>query len=258
MAVAILHKALNLPTACWVNQKLPKTFFKRNFDLTLSERKLLDDFSIIQQMEIVASINVETANIPAYVDDVVTYEEVNIIAIQTTTEQFERQKHKIVELVQKCIPNPMLVMVYDNQQMILNVAEKRINNNDVTKRVIEKLYTTANLPLPISDFKNQAFIQSLTFEKANKLNLQNYYQHFIQCFIGLQTAQISGTFVARPYKRSKEDALLLEEIEAFKEAIFTLENQAKKETQVAEMVKLNTKIQEVRKEIEQHTLKLKN
>lgn len=258
MALALLHKALNLPNACWVNQKLPKTFFKRNFDLTLSERKLLDDFSIIQQMEIVASINVETANIPAYVDDVVTYEEVNIIAIQTTNEQFDRQKNKIVELVQKYIPNPMLVMVYDNQQMVLNVAEKRINNNDVTKRVIEKLYTTANLPLPISDFKNQAFVESLAFEKANKLNLQNYYQHFIQCFIGLQTAQINGTFVARPFQRSKEDALLLEEIEALKEAIFALENQAKKETQVAEMVQLNTKIQEHRNKIQELTTNLSN
>lgn len=258
MAVALLHKALNLPTACWVNQKLPKTFFKRNFDLTLSERKLLDDFSIIQQMEIVASINVETANILAYLDDAVTYEEINILAIQTTNEQFERQKNKIVELVQKYIPNPLLILVYDNQQMILNVAEKRINNNDFTKRVIEKLYTTANLQLAVSDFKNQAFIESLAFEKANKLNLQNYYQHFIQCFIGLQTAQINGTFVARPYQRSKEDALLLDEIETIKETIFALENQAKKETQVSEMVNLNKKIQEHRNKILALTTKLSN
>jgi hypothetical protein len=256
MAVAFIIKALNLPNACWVNQKLPKTFFKRNFDLTLSERKLLDDFSIIQQMEIIASINIETANIPAYVDDVVTYEEINIIAIQTTTEQFDRQKHKIIELVQKYIPNPLFILVYDNQQIVLNVAEKRINNNDITKRVIEKLYTTVNLQLPIDDTKNQAFIESLAFEKANKLNLQNYYQHFIQCLIGLQTAQIKGTFVARPYQRSKEDALLLEDIEALKETIVTLENQAKKATQVAEMVQLNTKIQEHKNKIQQLTVKL--
>ncbi|WP_026711832.1 DUF4391 domain-containing protein [Flavobacterium filum] len=258
MAVALLHKALHLPHACWVNQKLPKTFFKRNFDLTLTERKLLDDFSIIQQMEILASVNVETANIPAYVDEVVTYEEINILAIQTTNEQFDRQKHKIIELVQKYIPNPMLVMIYDNQQMVLNVTEKRINNNDVTKRVIEKLYTTVNLQLPINDPKNQAFIESIAFEKANKLNLQNYYQHFIQCFIGLQTAQINGTFVARPYQRSKEDALLLEEIEALKETIYALENQAKKETQVSEMVQLNTKIQEHRNKIQELKTKLSN
>ncbi len=256
MAVSLLHKTLNLPPTCLINQKLPKTFFKRNFDLTLSERKLLDDFSIIQQMEIVASINIETANISAYKDETVTYEEINIIAIQTTNEQFERQKNKIVELVQKYIPNPLILMIYDNQQMILNIAEKRINSNDTTKRVIEKLYTTTNITLPFDRTKHQDFIQSLGFEKANKLNLKNYYQHFIQCFIGLQTAQINGTFVARPYQRSKEDALILEEIEVLKETIFTLENQAKKETQVVEMVQLNTKIQELRKQIENYQSKL--
>lgn len=258
MAVATLHKALHLPNSCWVNQKLPKTFFKRNFDLTVSERKLLDDFSIIQQMEIVASVNAETANIPAYVDAAVTYEEINIIAIQTTNEQFERQKNKIIELVQKYIPNPLVLMVYDAQQMVLSVAEKRINSNDVTKRVIEKLYITQNIQLPVSDTKQHDFLKTLAFENANKLNLQNYYHHFIQCCIGLQTAQINGTFVARPYQRSKEDALLLEEIETLKDTIVTFENQAKKETQIAEMVKWNTKIQEFRKQIEQHTNKLKN
>jgi hypothetical protein len=72
----------------------------------------------------------------------------------------------------------------------------------------------------------------------------------------LQTAQINGTFVARPYQRSKEDALLLEEIETLKETIFTLENQAKKETQVSEMVKWNTKIQEHRNTVQQLTEKL--
>jgi hypothetical protein len=258
MALALLNKTLNLPNTCWVNQKLPKTFFKRNFDLTLSDRKLLDDFSIIQQMEVLALVNAETANIPAYVDENVSYEEIIILAIQTTNEQFDRQKNKIIDFIQKYFPNPLFLVLYDNQQMVLSVAEKRINSNDATKRVIEKLYVTPTIALPNRETNYQDFTESLAFEKANKLNLQNYYQHFIQSFIGLQTAQISGTFVARPYQRSKQDALLLEEIEALKETIFTLENQAKKETQVAEMVKLNTIIQENRNKIQELTTKLSN
>jgi hypothetical protein len=256
MALLLIHNALNLPNACWVNQKLPKTFFKRNFDLTLSDRKLLDDFSIIQQMAVMALVNAETANIPAYVDENVSYEEIIILAIQTTNEQFDRQKNKIIDFTQKYFPNPLFLVLYDNQQMVLSVAEKRINSNDVTKRVIEKLYVTPTISLPIIETNYQDFTTNLAFEKANKLNLQNYYQHFILCLIGLQTAQINGTFVARPYQRSKEDALLLEEIETLKETIFTLENQAKKETQVSEMVKWNTKIQEHRNTVQQLTEKL--
>ena len=90
------------------------------------------------------------------------------------------------------------------------------------------------------------------------MNLSLYYNHFIQSVIGLQSAQINGTFVARPIEQSKENVLLLEQIEAVKHQITTLENLAKKETQVAEMVKYNTKIQEHRKQITELTNKIVN
>lgn len=256
MAVALIHKIVNLPAHCWVNQKLPKTFFKRNFDLTLSEKKLLDDFSTIKQMEVLALVNPETANIPVFNNETVSYEEIIVLAVQTTDKQFDKQKNKIIELIQKYIPNPIVLIIYDEKRMIINVAEKRINSNDATKRVLEKNYTTETIAIQTTDKKQLQFLENLSFDKANKLNLSQYYNHFIQSVIGLQSAQINGTFVARPIEQSKENVLLLEQIEAVKQQITTLENLAKKETQVAEMVKYNTKIQENRDKIKQLTLKL--
>lgn len=256
MVKELLHKTLKLPTHCWVNQKLPKTFFKRNFEITLSEKKLLEDFSIIQQMEVLALVNQETANIPSFTEATSSYEEIIILAVQTTTEQFDKQKDKIAQLIQKYIPNPMLLIVYDNNKLLFNVAEKRINNNDATKRVIEAAYTTETITGDSINQKQQHFLDNLAFDKANKLDLRHYYNHFIQSVIGLQTAQINGTFVARPIEQSKENVLILEQIEVLKQQITTLENTAKKETQVAEMVKLNTKIKEFRVQIENYQLQL--
>ena len=256
MIKELLHKTLKLPANCWVNQKLPKTFFKRNFDITLSEKKLLDDFSIIQQMEVLALVNQETANIPSFTEATSSYEEIIILAVQTTSEQFDKQKDKIAQLIQKYIPNPMLLVVYDDAKLLFNVAEKRINNNDATKRVIEKEYTTETINIGSINQKQQQFLENLAFDKANKLDLRHYYNHFIQSVVGLQTAQINGTFVARPIEQSKENVLILEQIEAIKQQITTLENAAKKETQVAEMVKWNTQINENRKSIESLTAKL--
>lgn len=244
MIKELLHKTLKLPTHCWVNQKLPKTFFKRNFEIILSEKKLLDDFSIIQQMEVLALVNQETANIPSFTEATSSYEEIIILAVQTTTEQFDKQKEKIAQLIQKYIPNPMLLIVYDNKKLLFNVAEKRINNNDATKRVIEAAYTTETIISDTISQKQQHFLDNLAFEKANKLDLRHYYNHFIQSVIGLQTAQINGTFVTRSIEQSKENVILLEQIEALKQQITTLENTAKKETQVAKMVKYNAIIKE--------------
>ena len=256
MIKELLHKTLKLPTHCWVNQKLPKTFFKRNFEITLSEKKLLDDFSIIQQMEVLALVNQETANIPSFTEATSSYEEIIILAVQTTEEQFYKQKDKIAQLVQKYIPNPMLLIVYDNNKLLFNVAEKRINNNDATKRVIEVAYTTETIFSDSISQKQKHFLDNLAFDKANTLDLRHYYNHFIQSVIGLQTAQINGTFVTRSIEQSKENVLLLEQIEALKQQITTLENTAKKETQVSEMVKLNTKIKEFRVQIENYQLQL--
>ena len=209
MAVALLHNTLNLPANCWVNQKLPKAFFKRNFDLILSEKKLMDDFSIVKQMEVLALVNPETANIPAFNDGVISYEEIIVLAVQTTNEQFDKQKNKIIELIQKYIPNPMILNIYDEQRMVLSVAEKRINANDATKRVIEKAYVTETISIKTQDKKQQQFLKNIAFNNANKLDLRHFYNHFIQSVVGLQTAQIKGTFVARPIEQSKENVMLL-------------------------------------------------
>ena len=104
--------------------------------------------------------------------------------------------------------------------------------------------------------KQQHFLDNLAFDKANKLDLRHYYNHFIQSVIGLQTAQINGTFVTRSIEQSKENVQILEQIEVLKQQITTLENTAKKETQVAEMVKWNTQINQNKKSIESLTAKL--
>lgn len=252
----LLHNSLKLPLNCWVNQKLPKTFFKRNFELTLSEKKLLDDFSIIQQMDVLALVNQETANIAAFTEPTSSYEEIIILAVETTSEQFDKQKHKISQFVQKYIPNPVLLIIYGGKKLIFSVAEKRVNSNDATKRVIEKEYVTQTIIIDAIDNRQEHFFENLAFDKANKLDLRQYYNHFIQSVVGLQTAQINGTFVARPIEQSKENVLILEQIQTLQEQINSLEHIARKETQVSEMVKLNTKINENRIEIKQLTEKL--
>ncbi|SHF76484.1 protein of unknown function [Flavobacterium fontis] len=256
MVNELLSKSLKLPSQCWVKQKLPKTFFKRNFELTISEKKFLDEGNIIQQMEVTALVNVETSNISTFKDEYVTYEEIIFITVQTTHEQFDRQKNKIVDFIHKFIPNPTVVILHDVKQLLFSVAEKRINQNDNSKSVVEKTYISKSISFENQDNATSKFLDELSFEKANKINLFNYYQHFIQCCIGLQTAQINGTFVARPYQRSKEDAYVMEEIETLKYSIAALENQAKKETQLTEMVFINTEINKHRSKIEELTNKL--
>jgi hypothetical protein len=81
-------------------------------------------------------------------------------------------------------------------------------------------------------------------------NLKVLYDGYVQCFVGLTTAPIIGTFETRPTERTKEDIERLERIKTLENEITTLTNVAQKETQLNKKIELNTQVQQKRKQIE--------
>src|SRR5688500_15974585 len=114
---------LQLPERCFLETRLTKAFFKRNFELTNSEKALLDDFATVNTMEWLACISPANANIPPYKDGLYLYEEVQIISVQTCESGFDRNRQKIAELVQKYIPYPVLLCIYYESAFVLNTCD---------------------------------------------------------------------------------------------------------------------------------------
>jgi hypothetical protein len=244
-----LNKILQFPESCLVNKKITKAFFKRNFDLTTSEKKLLDDFSTIIQIDWLASVKPDNSNIVAFSHDQSIFEEVVIISVQTSDDDFEKNKQKIADLIQKYIPYHILLCIYNNNYFILNSCDKRINQNDASKRTVEKYYFTENISISAPPEKQKAFLKSLSFSKIDKQNLKTFYEAYTSRIIALQAAEINGSFIIRKTERSKQDVQNLENISRLQSEILTLQNQAIKETQLNVQVQLNASIQAKRKEI---------
>lgn len=238
-----------MPEACLVNKKITKAFFKRNFELTLSESKFLDDFSVFIQIDWLASIKPENSNIIAFTSAQSTIEEVVIIAVQTNDADFDKNKQKIAELIQKFIPYHILLCIYSENQFVLNVAEKRTNQNDSTKRTIEKQYFTENISIAKYSDKQRAFVNSLAFSLLDKLNLKTLFESYVSRIIAIHTADVLTSFEIRSSERSKQDIQNLELISLLKSEIVTLQNKANLETQLNILVEVNNAIQEKRKEI---------
>ncbi len=137
-----LNTILQIPERSLVNKKITKAFFKRNFDLTNSEKLLLDDFNMVIAIDWLASVGPASTNISRYQDEQYLFEEVQIISVQTTEPNFERNHPKIADLVQKCIPYPILLCIYHRDAFVLNTCDKRVNQNDNSRRTIEKRYST--------------------------------------------------------------------------------------------------------------------
>jgi Domain of unknown function (DUF4391) len=245
-----LNSILKLPERCLVNKKITKAFFKRNFDLTNTEKTLLDDYNVIKDINWIASISPVTANIITYKDEQVAFEEVQVISVLTTHIDFERNLQKITELIQKYIPYAILLCINHTEGFVLNTCDKKVNQNDSSRRTIDKRYFTEILSVKDENDSHQNFLASLNFANLDKTNLQTYYNAYTQRIISLQIAKLNGAFNPRSQSRTKEDLAILEKIDDLKKEINSLEIQAKKETQLNQRVQLNIIINQKRKEIE--------
>jgi hypothetical protein len=245
-----LNTILQIPERCLVNRKITKAFFKRNFDLTSSEKALLDDFNSISAIDWLASVSPANSNINSYKDEQYLFEEIQIIIAHTSGGDFGNYQ-RIADLIQKYIPYPILLSIQYDGIFVLNACDKKVNQNDSSRRIVEKKYSTEVINLQEITERQESFLNSLAFSELDKTNLKTYYDSYIQKIIALQAADVIGSFVQRSLSRSVEDLLYINQIEALTKEIEVLQNKTKKETQLAVRVQINTEIQQKRKVIEQ-------
>lgn len=252
-----LNQILQLPERCLVNKKITKAFFKRNFDLTLTERKLLDDSAIIIQIDWIASLKPNQINIEGFNNNQTVFEEVQVISVSTDSIEFDKNKSKIIDLIQKYIPYHVFLCVYSSKEFVINICEKRINLNDSNRRTIEKSLVTENILINNETDIQKTFLKDLSFENIDKHDLKSLYDSFSKSIVALQASNINGEFINRPIEQSKQDLERLERIKKLENEILQLQNQAKKESQLNTQVKINSEVQFRRKEIELIKEKLK-
>ncbi len=238
-----------IPVDCLVNMKITKAFFKRNFELSLSEKKLLDDFTTVIQIDWLASFKPDNANMASVNTEQAVFEEIQIIAVQTSENNFDKNKLRIAELIQKYIPYHTLLCIYNSADCMFNTCDKRINQNDSTKRTIEKFYFSENISFSNPSPKQNLFLKCLNFPNLDKHNLKTFYDSYTTRIIALSAADITGNFIVRLTERSKNDVRYIEKITQLNAEILTLQNQAVKESQLNLQVQLNAEIQQRRKEI---------
>lgn len=245
---------LNLPERSLLQKKLTKAFFLKNFDLSATEKKVLNN-SIVQ-MEWLASLKPTNCNVPSVINDVVTYEEVQIMICNVGYEKVDEVATNCFQLFQKHIPYNMLVIVENDTEFKLNVCEKRINQNDKTKRTIENQYTSGTISKLYKTEVGDAFLSALDFSKLDKTNLEMLYRGYCNAIVQFNSASVTGVFQARNSARTQDDLVMLNQMEDLERDISKLTNQLKAEKQQNQKVTLNIAIHQKRKQIEDIKIKL--
>ena len=245
---------LNLPERSLLQKKLTKAFFLKNFDLSATEKKVLN--SSIVQMEWLASLKPSNCNVYSVINDVVTYEEVQIMICNVGNEKVDEVATSCFQLFQKHIPYNMLVIVENDTEFKLNVCEKRINQNDKTKRTIENQYTSGTISKLYRTEVGDAFFSALDFSKLDKTNLEVLYRGYCNAIVHFNSASVTGVFQARNSARTQDDLVMLNQMEDLERDMSRLTNQLKAEKQQNQKVTLNIAIHQKRKLIEDIKIKL--
>jgi len=247
----LLNHILQLPERCLVNKKISKAFFKRNFELTSSEKALLDDPQALISIDWMASISFTSANIPLYKDEKELFEEVQIIVVDTAGNHSEKKQYRIADLIQKYIPYPVLLCIRLDKWLMMNVCDKTINQNDSSRRVVDKKYDTSLIQYQEATPLARQFLESMAFTGLDKTNLKSYYVSYIQRIMAFQIAEVMGRYSLKSVERTQNDREILEKIETLQKEILVLQNQVKVESQSALLVALNIQIHEKRTQIKQ-------
>lgn len=238
-----------LPERVLLNKRLPKTFFTKKFDLSTAEKRLLNQ--VITHMEWSASIKPDNANIPLVKTNEWVYEEVQVMKCTVENNQLDKQGVKCAELMQKHIPYPMVVIVEDEHEFVINACHKRVNLNDTSKRTIEDWFNTTPINKLYKNELSEKFFQALDFAALDKTNLQTSYTSYTNAIVQYQVAETTGTYQTKSQQKTDTDLEYLQAIDDLEKEIIGLRNQLKKEQQINAQVNLNIAIQGKRKEIKE-------
>ena len=236
------------PERCLLHKRITKKFFTKNFDLTAAEKKVLNNH--VARMKWVASLKPANSNIPRYEDRHYLFEELQLITC-TVSLEIEKVVKTIIDLFQKYIPYPILLVIEDENNFILNTSDKRNSSIDSNKQSIENHYTTTSINKENRRKPEKTFLSSISFALLNKTDLKTLHQGIADAIVQLKSSKLTGIYNLERAKQSAEDLKLLLQAEQIETKIAGLRIQLKKETQWNRCVELNMEIQNHKQLIKQ-------
>lgn len=245
MIFAPVIDALALPSDARVDQRVPKKLLLDQGVPTTADKRQIQDG--IEDMHWIAALKPTNIGVPEYRDDVREYLE---IAILTVCFRQAARPTRLIELIHRAIPYPIVLLSGQNEKISLSLAHKRWSQVEAGKVVIDNLHKTAAIdPNTLAEPETQ-FLSSLALSTLPATNLFTLYQAWIDRLTSLEAASITGGFI--PPTSSEHSTNLRDGLAnhaRLQYELTTLRNQAAKEKQLNRRVELNMTIKRLEAEL---------
>lgn len=275
-----LYCNMALPDSAYLGTRLTKKMLiesaaHNETPLSAQEKQLISD--VIQSVEWRYTLKPDTINIAPLVTELVEYPEIAIVHLllkpqsEVSDKALSGSFSKLARLLHKLIPYPLILVGEHQKSLALSLADKRINQADKTKLVIEHCYCTPWFELTpphtlsSSTINQRAFLLDFSLKNASKLNYYEQYQDLMAMLIALQASEVTGRYQAKnqeisrllsmlandeqtshsPHnatatdKTNSEKTALLKQLESTEASLNAIRNKLKNETQMNNKMRLN-------------------
>lgn len=240
MIVDEIISAFDLPAGSRVDQRVPKKLLIENGAPTAADKRQINEG--IDELLWIAALKPTTVGVPEFRDDSREYLEIAILQLVLRE---GAKVARLVELVHRAVPYPVLLLTAQKAQLALSAAQKRRSQGEAGKTVLDGEIISARFNDEVSELL-PSFLDALRLDTLPRVNLQALYNGWIDSLLAWNAAQITRRFTPRGNgvnSSAREEAL--REFSRLEAAAARLRAAATKEKQIAKRVELNLELKRV-------------
>lgn len=236
---------LSIPRTCELNKPVFKKHFLDNGMLDIADKTALKED--VDKIRWLYTLKPSTINVAAYVDSERDFSEIAVLQVELTS---AKRLKRIATFVQRSIPYPLILLFSQENQVCLSVSDKRINQADKEKWVVEDILHTDWIDLTAPTLAQAAFLEDCNINSFSFANFLSFYKSLAERVIANNCATHNGRYERDATgnienKHSEGRLERLRELERLNLQKTEIANRLKKEKQMGRQVELNTKIKQI-------------
>ena len=244
MSFASVIDELAIPQEALLEQRVPKKLLLEQGAPTAADKRQIQDG--IEEITWVAALKPTNIGVPAFRDEVREYLE---IAVLTVALRSTAKPPRLIELIHRAIPYPLVLIMQHRDVINLSLAHKRWSQGEAGKVVVEDV-RQASLNPDIPTPEETLFLASLTVSRLPARDLFTLYEGLLARVAALEASRVTCHFV--PPESAECASALREGLDMhvrLKRDLAVLRARANKEKQLNRRVDLNLEIKRLEGEL---------
>lgn len=234
--------ALALPPEALIDRRVPKTVLIENGAFAAGDRRRIREG--IEALHWLAALKPTMVGVAEYRDTEREYLEIAVLKLDLRP---AARGERLVELVHRAVPYPVLLITWRSGKPELSLAHKRRSLGETGRTVVDGEIVAARLDGDRAHEPVTAFGDALALERQPRGTLHALYQGWIDTLQAFRAAKVTGAFTLPATAAAAADRdVALRQYRCLDDTITALYSTARKEKQMSRRVEMNMELARLR------------